>query len=210
MYESQIKDIEGGTVGSFSKNVLIMVPKWENTWAGGGNFQKMTHVTRIGIVRNKAPLHENKNGNVKAYIPHTFLGAIVALGDPKDRNYQAIPESYFQVKVLCYAKHVSHGEAKPMTAHRLTGIYNTVHVEDRESVGWVYVQWENNETDWLPSHRVVGDFVTDNRRWPSSANGNDDIANDVIATSDRPQNKGDEQKLDTYHSPLTSYLKAHT
>ena len=210
MYESQIKDIEG-EVGSFSKEVLIMVLKWENG-VRSGNFQKMTQMTHIDMVRNKAPLHANKNGNIKAYKPHTFRGAIVAFGDPKDRNYQAIPESHFQVKVPCYAKHASHGKAKPITAHRLTGICDTVHVEGRESVGWVYVQWENNETDWLPSHQVVGVFVTDNgreRRGPSSAKGNDDIANDVIANSDRPQNKGDKQKVDTYYSPFASYIKAH-
>ena len=47
------------------------------------------------------------------------------------------------------------------------------------------------------------------RRGPSSAKGNDDIANDVIANSDRPQNKGDNLKVDTYYSLFASYIKAH-
>jgi hypothetical protein len=39
MYESQIKDIEEGAVGSFSKQVQIMVPNWQNNNGfGGGNF----------------------------------------------------------------------------------------------------------------------------------------------------------------------------
>ena len=121
-------------------------------------------MTRIGMVRNKAILHENKGGNVKAYKPHNFSGAIVAFGDPTDRNYQAIPESHFKVKVPCYAKHASNVEAKPINAHRLNGICETVHVEGRKSEGWVYVQWSNNETQWLPSQQVVGDLVTDNKR----------------------------------------------
>ena len=86
MYESQIKDIEEGAVGSFSKQVQIMVPKWEDNGVGGENFQKVTQRTCIGMVRNKAPLHENKNGNIKIYKPPIFSMAIVAFGDPKDRN----------------------------------------------------------------------------------------------------------------------------
>ena len=96
------------------------------------------------------------------------------------------------MKVPCYAKHASRGEAKPTTAHRLTDICKNVHIEGRESVGWVYVQWQNNKTDWLPSQQVVGYLVTDNereRRWPSSAKGNADIANDVIVNSGGPQNR---------------------
>ena len=208
MYESQIKDTEEGAVGSFSKQVQILVPNWQNNNGfGGGNFQKVTQMTRIGMVRNKAPLHENKNGNVKAYKPHKFFGAIVAFGDPKYRNYEAIPESHFKVKVSCYAKQPSHSEAKPMIADRLTGICETVHVEGRKSEGWVYVQWPNNETQWLPSQQVVGDLVTDNkreRRGPSPAKGND-----VIANSGRPMTKPDKDKLHTYYSPFASYVKAH-
>lgn len=221
MYESQIKDIEGA-VGSYSEEVLVIVFN-RGIGVRSGNFQKMMQMTRIGMVRNKAPLHANKNGNVKAYKPHIFRGAIVAIGDPKDRNYQAIPESHFKVKVPCYAKQACHATAKPLLADRLTGICNTVHVEGRESVGWVYVQWSNNERDWVASHRVVGDVVTDNERrgpssakgnvtdnesrGPSSAKGNDDIANVVTANSDKPQKKGVEQKVDTYYSPFASYIK---
>jgi len=92
MHEKQIETLEGG-VGKVAEKVDV--------WVGDrttGSFQKLTQVTRMANVTNMSPFLQNKNLK-----PASFRGAIVALGKLEDRNYKAIPESYFKVNVPCKA-----------------------------------------------------------------------------------------------------------
>jgi hypothetical protein len=79
-------------------------------------------------------------------------------------NYYAIPSSRFECKVVCYAKKGLNNMAMQFVAKRLTGIigfsYNVANQSSREhdfcssSTGFVLVEWDNKEKDWIPGCHV--------------------------------------------------------
>ena len=200
LYEDQIKKYEG-RLGSCEHEVDVWVGD-RNT----GSFQKIIRLTRIAIVRNKAPVGMSCNGKVKNFKPHRFLGAIVRIGEK--RNYQAIPESKFRVKVPCYAKQGGHATAKPCIAYRLTGICDPVmgtehpgwsHITETVNRGWVLVEWENAERVWLPSSRVEPMVCETKRKRDAPASVDDD----------RPQTQGDIHRVESYYTPFAAFIKAN-
>ncbi len=63
-----------------------------------GKWQDAIQLTEMGEVFRV----RKKNGENTKYCKK-FRGAIVRFGKPKDRNYNAVPESNFRIKVPCYA-----------------------------------------------------------------------------------------------------------
>ena len=159
-----------------------------------GSFQKLTQVTRMANVRNMSPFLQNKNLKPANLKPAPFRGAIVALGKLEDRNYKAIPESYFKVNEPCSAQQAVTGKAKYSDAQRLTGVCHPV---KGVTGGWVLVKWDSSgETQWLPHYKVMNRILEEKRSRASTAKVDD---------NDRPQTQKDIQRVDIYYSPFVSF-----
>jgi len=131
MYEKQIETLEGG-VGKFAEKVDVWVSDIKT-----GSFQKLTQVTRMANVRNMSPFLLSKNLKPANLKPAQFQGDIVALGKLEDRNYKAIPESYFKVNEPCSAQQAVTGNAKYSDAQRQSDVCHPV---KGVTGGWVRVK----------------------------------------------------------------------
>ena len=191
IYEDQIE-----TIGDYKGKVTEV-----DVWIGDrvyGSFRRFTQMSKFGKVRNKAPVQRCKNGNIKSTKPTIFEGAVVAIGDPTDRKYLAVPRPNFKVKVPCYAKHADHATAKPITGHRLTGA--CARVSGVSTKLFVLVQWENNETKWVASDRVQDMELGEKKRA---------IPPSTVEPNDKPHTPGDIQKVNSYYYPITFFIKAN-
>jgi len=125
-------------------------------WRDAIQVTEMGEVYRVGT----------KNGENTKY-RKKFRGAIVRFGETKDRNYDAVPESNFRVKVPCYAKQCGKETAENLIpATRLSGMVVSKGNEGKEvakSTGYVLIQWNNGEKQWVASNRVR-DLVVDSGR----------------------------------------------
>ena len=153
-YEQQIPD------GYSNKLVKI----WNGNSARG-DWTSVTQLTAMGQVKNR----KLKRGGKPAVV---FHGAIVAFGDALEGNYYAIPSSRFECKVVCYAKKGLNNMAMQFVAKRLTGIidfsltynvgnqltgiidFSREHDFCSSSTGFVLVEWDNKEKDWIPGCHV--------------------------------------------------------
>jgi len=137
-------------------------------WTGSmvdGYWKEVTQMTRMGDV--------SKVVGGRGKRPILFHGAIVALSNPKDREYDAVPSSYFKTEVPCHAKHGSHHGAVGQPATKLTGICYTV---AKESTGYIKIQWHSDKAIvWIAANRVE-----DNFRGKRKSNTTDRFAHTVI------------------------------
>ena len=130
-----------------------------------GYRKEVTQITRMGDV-SKVVSGQGKR-------PILFHGAIVALSNPKDCEYDAVPSSYFKTEVPCHAKHGSHHGAVGQPATKLTGICYTV---AKESTGYIKIQWHSDKAIvWIAANRVE-----DNFRGKRKSNTTDRFAHTVI------------------------------
>ena len=148
LYEDQIKKHEG-ELGVYQKPV--------EAWLGNkatGSFQKVTQMTKMAEVRNKVELTPFSDGYGRGMMdPNWFRGAIVAYGDPAEKNYDAIPEGHFRCNIPVLAPHGEQWTAKQIHGQRWTGVCHTI--REGGSNGWIYVKWETGKDfTWVASHRV--------------------------------------------------------
>ena len=125
------------------KNTCVCTSVWTGSMVNG-YWKEVTQMTRMGNV-SKVVVGRGKR-------PILFRGAIVAFGNPDDREYDAVPESYFRIEVPCHAKHGFHNTAIGQPATKQTGICYTV---GEESTGYIKIQWHSNKEEvWIFANRV--------------------------------------------------------
>jgi hypothetical protein len=139
-FERQIKRLHDD---HNQKNTCVCTSMWTGSMVNGC-WKEVTQMTPMGNV-SKVVVGRGKR-------PILFHGAIVAFGNPADREYDAVPESYFRREDPCHAKHSFHHTAVGQPATKQTG---TLYFVGEESTGYIKIQWHSNKEEvWIFANRV--------------------------------------------------------
>ena len=143
-YETQIKELTDGTDFN-EKSVTVWVGRLND-----GDWVSATQLTPYGMVSDGVG-EKNKP-------KQKFRGAIVALGDKKNRQYKAVPSPLFKRLGECQAKWEFHTGAKEYTARVWSGTYFCSEQRHGKKRGYIFVDFGNMKTKGMENRRWVPDL----------------------------------------------------